>query len=496
MDEGKPEETLDELAHSLAVVLLRTANRMEQSDLARSAHISTGQTSNYERGKSPVRREIVDRVAGAVGFPASLLDFLLREIRSFLVAGKGRSRADRAVAAPHALERLALAREVAELVLAPRALRRPRAASGRPRAEDRTEQAAFALCFRERCTPAEARLLVEEDGGYRSWVLCEAAALQSVRRAPNHPQEAREWAELAVHIAGLVPGEEAWRLRLLGWALHFLANALRACNDLPAAEKTRTRGSALWEAGAPGDPGLLAEAWLPGLEANLRKDQRRFDEALQRIDEALALDRGELRGEILMSKSNILRRLDDPSGSTAVLLEAEPLIDVEREPRLAFGLRFNLLADLCALSRAAEAEPRLPAVQALAERLGEPLDLARCSWLQGLVHAGLGRHEKALAAFRQVRRTFHEYRLAYDYALVSLDLSLVLLEQGRTAEVAELAEEMIWLFKAQEVHREALAALRLFCEAAERQAATAELIRRIERFLRRAQLDPELRFSE
>jgi len=46
------------------------------------------------------------------------------------------------------------------------------------------------------------------------------------------------------------------------------------------------------------------------------------------------------------------------------------------------------------------------------------------------------------------------------------------------------------------VHREALAALRLFCEAAQQEAATVELVRRVERFLRRAQLDPELRFSE
>src|SRR5437660_10137467 len=106
MADDKPKETLDELALSLAMVLLRTASRLEQSDLARSAHISTGQTSNYERGKSPVPREVVDRAAGAVGFPASLLDLLLRGIRSFLVAGKGHSRIERAVAETHAVERL------------------------------------------------------------------------------------------------------------------------------------------------------------------------------------------------------------------------------------------------------------------------------------------------------------------------------------------------------------------------------------------------------
>jgi tetratricopeptide (TPR) repeat protein len=128
--------------------------------------------------------------------------------------------------------------------------------------------------------------------------------------------------------------------------------------------------------------------------------------------------------------------------------------------------------------------------------LGEPLDLTRCLWLQGQVHAGLGRVEEALAALRQVRRTFYEQPLAYDYALASLDLSLVLLGEGRAAEVATIAEEMLWIFKAQEVHPEALAALRVFCQAAEREAATVEETREIARFLRRAQLDPELRFEE
>ncbi|MDP9119963.1 MAG: hypothetical protein M3O15_01105 [Acidobacteriota bacterium] len=179
-----------------------------------------------------------------------------------------------------------------------------------------------------------------------------------------------------------------------------------------------------------------------------------------------------------------------------MLLEAEPLIDSRREPRLAFGLRFNLVADLCLLGKAAEAEPHLPAVEVLAERLGEPLDLTRCLWLRGQVHAGLGRLAEALTAFNQVRRSFREHRLAYDYALVSLNLSLLLLEQKRTAEVAAVAAEMLWIFKAQAVHREALAALRVFCEAAKRQAASVELARRIGRYLRRSQLDPELRFED
>lgn len=128
--------------------------------------------------------------------------------------------------------------------------------------------------------------------------------------------------------------------------------------------------------------------------------------------------------------------------------------------------------------------------------MGEPLDLTRCTWLHGKVEAGLGHAAEALAAFAQARRDFHERQIAYDYALVSLDLSLVLLDLGRSAEVAAVAQEMLWIFKSQGVHREALAALHLFCEAARREAATVELTRKVERYLRRAQLDPELRFEE
>jgi tetratricopeptide (TPR) repeat protein len=238
------------------------------------------------------------------------------------------------------------------------------------------------------------------------------------------------------------------------------------------------------------------EAWLPWIEANLCRAERRFARALQKIDKALALDQGELRGQILLSKSNIFKVIGDPSAATAVLLEAEPLIDSLRYPRLALILRFNLLVDLCDLGRAAEARPRLAEVRALAERLGEPLDLTRCIWLHGKVEAGLGNAAEALAAFAQVRREFREHELSYNYALVSLDLSLILLELGRAAEVAALARELLWIFKAQGVHREAVAALRVFCEAAKREAATVELARKVERYLRRAQLDPELRFDK
>jgi transcriptional regulator with XRE-family HTH domain len=486
---------LKNLAARLTMVLLRTAKRLEQGWIAEAVHISPKQASDYERGERRVPREVLDRVAMATGFSVGLLDTVLRAIRSFLVAGRGRSRAGRALPQLVSWELLALAREAADLTLAPGSPRSP-AVPGRPQADDRARDEPLRACLRERCTPADARLLVEEAEEYRSWTVCEQAALLGLARAANHPSEALEWAKLAVDLSDLVPGDEAWRRRLRGWTLHVRANAERVSSDLPAADGSLALGAQLWEAEATEEPALLNPAVPPWIDANLRRAQRRLGEARGKIDEALALDGGELRAQILLSKSNILRRLDDPEGSTTVLLEAEALLDARREPRLALIVQFNLLVDLCDLGRAAEAQPRLAGIRALAEQLGEPLDLTRCTWLHGKVEAGLGHAAQAIAALGEVRRELRERELAYSYALASLDLSLLLVELGRSAEVAAIAQEMLWIFKSQGVHREALAALRLFCEAANREAATVELARKVERYLRRAELDPELAFLE
>jgi tetratricopeptide (TPR) repeat protein len=345
-------------------------------------------------------------------------------------------------------------------------------------------------------TPAERRTLVKHGTKFRAWALCERVAAESIKQAPNHPKDALELAELALLIAELLPAEQAWSLRVQGYAWAHVSNALRVSNDLPKADEAIGRAWKLWEAGAPGDPGLLNKAMLPWIEAALRRDQRRFPEALKRIDEALAIDAGELRGEILLTKARIHETLGDPESSTAALLEAAPLIDPMREPRNAWVLRINLVVDLCHLERFEEAGTRLDEVQALAERLGEELDLTRVVWLKGKVAAGRGRLSDAQMAFEQARRVFSRRDLVFDYALVSMDLAVLLLKQGRTAEVKSLANEMLRIFKAQNVEREALAALRLFCNSAQRETATIELARRLVKFLHRAQHDPELRFAE
>jgi transcriptional regulator with XRE-family HTH domain len=485
-----PQTVLPDL--NIALTVLRLSQGWSQADLGKAAGISPKIVNEYERGRKVLTRKRLEYLIAFMGLSAERIDAVL----DFLAANRAAGRPPWDSADP----RSETLRQVEVLVA-----RCQKVGGGVVRsilslltvegeALQARQRAGFLWDRLKRRTPAERKLLVEHDVKLRSWALCERVASESIKAAPNHPKQALELAELAQDIAERIPGEMAWRSRVQGYAGLFVGNARRVCNDLPGADEAFARARKLWEAGAPGDLGLLNEAWLPGLEAALRRDQRRFPEALKRIDEALALDAGKLRGEILIIKAGIHDALGSPESSTAALLEAAPLINVDQEPRLAFGLRFNLMADLCQLNKFVEAEPRLREVRALAERLGEELDLTRVVWLEGKVAAGLGRLGEAQADFERARRVFHRRELSFDYALVSLELALLLLEQGRTAEVSTLAGEMLWIFQSQGVEREALAAIRLFCDAAKRETATVELARQVVKFLYRAQHDPELRF--
>ncbi len=174
---------------------------------------------------------------------------------------------------------------------------------------------------------------------------------------------------------------------------------------------------------------------------------------------------------------------------------AAQVIDSDGQPRHRWVLRFNQASSLCTLGRAQETLPLLQEVRALADRLGNETDLVRTLWLESNCAAGLGRREEALARLEQVRRHFEAKGNPFDYALASLDAALLYREAGRFAEIRALAEEMLAIFKAQQVHREALAAVILFQEAAEKEAVTDGMMRQLQDYLSKARANPKLRFG-
>jgi tetratricopeptide (TPR) repeat protein len=341
----------------------------------------------------------------------------------------------------------------------------------------------------------ERRAIVQENSEFRSGALCKLICERSIQAAADDAAVALGLAALALLIAELIPGEESRRSRLQAWAWAFVGNARRVGGDLPGADEAFVHSRERWTAGAAREPASLDESRLLDLEASLRREQRRLPEALELLNRALAIAPREGVGRILVKKAKTLEELADYEKAVEALWQAAPLVNPGKDPRLLLCLRFDLLVNLCHLDRHAEAAPLLPEVRELATGLGNGLDLVRLRWLEGKIAAGQGHVDQALAAFHEVREEFADRSIAYDTALVSLELAVLYLEQRRTGEVKALARQMAPIFKTQGIHREALSALRLFCEAAEKEAVTIEMVRRLVEYLDRARHEPELHFE-
>ena len=72
----------------------------------------------------------------------------------------------------------------------------------------------------------------------------------------------------------------------------------------------------------------------------------------------------------------------------------------------------------------------------------------------------------------------------------------VYIVQGRSADVIRVAEETLSIFQSYNTHREAMAALLVFCGTARMNQAGIELVREVSGFLKRVRNNPDLRFSQ
>jgi tetratricopeptide (TPR) repeat protein len=329
--------------------------------------------------------------------------------------------------------------------------------------------------------PAERLVRVNRSRSrFRGPVLAERLIQESRRRTPASPREGLGLAELARAVVHRSP-DHPDTFSLLALASAQMANACRAGGDLRQAEEHFRHIRYLVRNQGVTDP--LALAQIDHLEGSLRKDQRRFQEA-----------------EELLTRSAMLFRISGDAAETArVLLTLGALffqqglfgraietteaalerLPPEEEPRLYLSGRHNLALYLAEAGRYTEAAGLLAADADLYRQIPEPWLQLRLSWLRGKMAAGLGDAAEAERLFRETRDGFVRQGNGYDAAMASLDLALLYLKEGRTADVLPLAEEMAALFEARDVHREALAAVLLFQEAAERDEVTAGMVREL-----------------
>jgi len=481
--------------YDLVLGVLRVVKKLRQNELERIAGLKHGAVTKLESGRRRLNRRQCEELAVVMGHRRSAVDEALAFVSKLTADASGSHPGEEAV------DEIQRSKDAFVATMA-------KAAGDFSRAWDELfelqaqilEAKRRALVLRARLlarTDDERLALVKELPEFQDWGLCVLLCEDSEAAAPESAVEARAIAKLAIEVARHAPGDPGWRARLEGYALARLSNALRVGGNLRAADEAFTRALRLWEAGASSDPGFLDGVRMLDLEASLRKDQRRNQEALDLLDRALATRPGaEVEGRLLINKACALENLERYEDTLAALQRAAPLVDGTADARLQLVVRFDVLVNLCHLGRHTEAEAGLDDVRERAAGLGKALDGIRVTWLEGRVAAGLGRMDEALAAFERVREELTERRMAYDTALVILDLAVLLAERGRTEEVKRLAQEAAWIFETQGVHREALRALDVFRRVAREGRLTIPLVRRIAGYLVRARHDPELRFTE
>ncbi len=264
-----------------------------------------------------------------------------------------------------------------------------------------------------------------------------------------------------------------------------LGNAHRVAEDLSSAEKALGRALELSGRGT-GDPRLLAR--LADLTASLRNEQHRFAEAHRLLDLVYEVYRHlgdrHLAGRALLSKGISVYLALDAEPAILLLQRAIAMMDAARDPRLILSAVHGLLVCLVDCERMAEARMLLEASRRLYGVYGQRLDVPRARWLEGRIAAGLGEDGDAEQAFLQVRASFQQADLLLGAALASLDLAAVWLRQGRTAEIKQAVDEMVAIFRARNVHREAIGALLLLKKALQKDRATAALIQAVAAELR------------
>ncbi|HEV7504618.1 MAG TPA: hypothetical protein VGS07_06890 [Thermoanaerobaculia bacterium] len=337
--------------------------------------------------------------------------------------------------------------------------------------------------------------------GLHGWPLCEALLLKSFEARFRDPETMLILAYQAAGVAEHTPPEKyepspGFVMDLRARAFAELGNAYRINDRLSEAEGAFSRAHSFLSEGT-GD--LLLEARIQDLEASLRSDQGQLADAITLLGHAhdLYLEAGDthLAGKALIGKGINIHYQGYTDKAVRTLEAGLTLIDPSRDSQLCASGKQALLHALVDAGKYGHASRMLLASGLREAFAAEPLNLLRLRWVEGKIHAGLGRNKQAERIFCSVREEFLRLERHYDAALLGLELAAVWLRQGRAAEVRTLAEEMYETFELLEVHQAAQHALYFVREACRRQRVTVPMIQRVRSFMEQVTRNPELRFE-
>lgn len=332
---------------------------------------------------------------------------------------------------------------------------------------------------------------------FRSSLLVWRLVAESQQRVLTDPEDAFRMAELGravAHHNPRMPGV----FDMIALTTAHMANARRAGGELREAEGHF--GHVQYVVTHQGVTNLEVLARVAELEGSLRKDQRRFEEAEGFLTRAAMLYRvtGSTAdaGRVLLNVGSMLFYRGEVDRALEAVRETLRKLPLREDRRLYLCARHNLSFYLTEAGRFTQAADELAESESLYEEFPDRWTQLRLSWLRGRIAAGFGNDGLAEDLFLQTRDGFIAQGNGYDAAMVSLELATIYLRTaGRSANVKRLAEEIRPILQAQNVHREAAAALLLFREAALQEKLTAAWVGKLAAYLKSARLDSSLKFS-
>lgn len=258
--------------------------------------------------------------------------------------------------------------------------------------------------------------------------------------------EGVELAEIGARLAQSLSGRRYGRyvvadLRAQAWGE--LANSYRLAGRLEEAAAAFAH-SFEWARKGTGSPPDLAR--LGQLYAELLSDERRYTEASELLERTVTLyqapgfgDRGGL-ARALLTLACVRAREGEPERAVIVLLRAVAVTEPGGE--LHLPVIHELALNLCASGLPELARALVEANRHRYLKAGKRMRPRLC-WLDGKIALGTGEMGQAEACLNTARLAFLRQRKSLDSALVSLDLALVYLQQGRRQEVLWLVEQML-----------------------------------------------------